>query len=62
MTYKEFKETEEFRLADVITFVNLDGEEMDIDDPYAEELDNLNVAWWNISSGILEIVLNKNGG
>ena len=40
MMFKEFRETEDFKLADVITFVGTDGGELDIDNPDSEDLDN----------------------
>ena len=58
MMFKEFRETEIFKLADVIAFVGTDGEELDIDDPDSEDLDNFDVEDWHKDNGYLEIVLN----
>ena len=58
MMFKEFRETEDFKLADVIAFVRTDGEELDIDDPDSEDLDNFDVEDWHKDNGYLEIVLN----
>ena len=58
MMFKEFRETEGFKFADVITFVGTDGEELDIDNPYSEDLDSLYVEDWHKDNGYLEIVLN----
>ena len=58
MMFKEFRETEDFKLADVITFVETDGEELDIDNPDSEDLDNFDVEDWHKDNGYLEIVLN----
>ena len=35
MMFKEFRETEDFKLADVIAFVGTEGEALDIDNPYS---------------------------
>lgn len=58
MMYEEFRKTEEFLLADVISFVDTNGEELDIDNPYSEELNNFYVEDWHKDNGYLEIVLN----
>ena len=58
MMFEEFRETEDFMLADVIAFVGTDGEERDIDDPDSEDLDNFDVEDWHKDNGYLEIVLN----
>ena len=58
MMFKEFRETEDFKFADVTTFVGTDGEELDIDNPYSEDLDNFDVEDWHKDNGYLEIVLN----
>ena len=58
MMFEEFRETEDFMLADVIAFVGTDGEELDIDDPDSEDLDNFDVEDWHKDNGYLEIVLN----
>ena len=58
MMFKEFRETEDFKFADVITFVDTDGEELDIDNPYSEDLDSFYVEDWHKDNGYLEIVLN----
>ena len=54
MTFKEFKNTEEYLCADVISFVDVNGENCeDID----EVLDNMNVVSFHRDGGYLEIVL-----
>ena len=58
MMFKEFRGTEDFKLADVIAFVGTDGKELDIDDPDSEDLDNFDVEDWHKDNGYLEIVLN----
>ena len=58
MMFEEFKETEDFKLADVIVFVGTDGQELDIDNPYSEDLDSFHVEDWHKYNGYLEIVLN----
>lgn len=58
MMFEEFRETECFKFADVITFIGTDGEELDIDNPYSEDLDSLYVEDWHKDNGYLEIVLN----
>ena len=58
MMFEEFRETEDFKFADVITFVDTDGEELDIDNPYSEDLDSFYVEDWHKDNGYLEIVLN----
>ena len=58
MMFEEFRETEDFKLADVIAFGGTDGEELDIDNPDSEDLDGFNVEDWHKDNGYLEIVLN----
>ena len=58
MMFEEFRETEDFKSADVIAFVGTDGEELDIDNPYSEDLDSFYVENWHKDNGYLEIVLN----
>ena len=58
MMFEEFRETEDFKLADVIAFVGTDGEELDIDNPYSEDLDSFYAEDWHKDGGYLEIVLN----
>ena len=58
MMFEEFRETEDFMLANVIAFVGTDGEELDIDNPYSEYLDSFYVEDWHKDGGYLEIVLN----
>ena len=58
MMFEEFRETEDFKLADVITFVGTDGGELDIDNPYSEDLNGFCVENWHSDNGYLEIVLN----
>ena len=58
MMFEEFREMEDFKLADVIAFVGTDGEELDIDNPYSEDLDSFYVEDWHKDNEYLEIVLN----
>ena len=58
MMFKEFRETEDFKLADVITFVGTDGEELDIDNPDSDDLNGFYVENWHSDNGYLELVLN----
>ena len=58
MMFKGFRETEDFKSADVIAFVGTDGEELDIADPDSEDLDNFDVEDWHKDNGYLKIVLN----
>lgn len=58
MMFEEFRETEDFKLADVVTFVGTDGEELDIGNQYSEDLDSFYVEGWHKDGGYLEIVLN----
>ena len=58
MMFEEFREPEDFQSADVIAFVGTDGEELDIDNPYSEDLDSFYVEDWHKDNGYLEIVLN----
>ena len=58
MTFGEFKNTEEFLIADEISFVDTNGEELDIDDIYDETLQDLCVIETHSDGGYLEIVLN----
>ena len=58
MIFEEFRETEDFKSADVISFVGTYGEELDIDNPYSEDLDSFYVEDWHKDNGYLEIVLN----
>ena len=58
MMFEEFRKTEEFLLADVITFVGTDGKELDIDNPYSDDMNVFDVENWHSDNGHLEIVLN----
>lgn len=58
MMYGEFRETEDFKSADVITFVDTNGEELDIDNLYSDDLNEFYVENWHSDNGQLEIVLN----
>ena len=58
MTFREFKDTEEFLMADEISFVDTNGEELDIDNFDDESLQDFCVIETNNGSGYLEIVLN----
>ena len=60
MTFREFKETEEFLMADVISFVDTNGEELDIgkeDDFDDEALQDFCIVETHSDGGYLEIVL-----
>lgn len=54
MTFKEFKNTDEYLNANVIEFVDTNGENCEDTD---EVLDNMNVVDFHCNSGYLEIVL-----
>ena len=58
MMFEEFRETEDFKSADVIAFVGTDGEELDIDNPYSDDLNGFYGENWHSDNGYLEIVLN----
>lgn len=62
MTFGEFKNTEEYIKADVVSFVDTSGEEMDIDPICDSEdmeiLDNIEVVETHRNGGYLEITLN----
>ena len=62
MTFREFKNTEEYIEADVVSFVGTNGEEMDIepicDSEDMEILDNIEVVETHKDGGYLEITLN----
>ena len=58
MTFGEFRNTEEYIVADVIEFVDTNGEEMDIDNLDDEVLQNIEVVDTYSDGGYLEITLN----
>ena len=62
MTFGEFKRTEEYIEADVVSFVDTNGEELDIDPICDSEdmkiLDNIEVVETYRDGGYLEITLN----
>lgn len=58
MTFGEFRKTEQHLTADEISFVNADGEEMDIDNLNDEMLQDIYVVEAHSSGGHLEIMLN----
>ena len=62
MTFGEFKNTEEYIEADVVSFVDTIGEELDIepicDSENMEILDNIEVVETHKDGGYLEITLN----
>ena len=62
MTFGEFKNTEEYIEADVVSFVDTNGEEMDIepicDSEDMEILDSIEVVETHKDGGYLEITLN----
>ena len=62
MTFGEFKNTDEYIEADVVSFVDTNGEEMDIelicDSEDMEILDNIEVVEIHRDGGYLEITLN----
>lgn len=62
MIFGEFKNTEEYIEADVVSFVDTSGEELDIDpicdDENMEVLNNIKVVETHKEGGYLEITLN----
>lgn len=58
MTFKEFKNTEEYRFADILE-VCVDG--IEVDDNYSEkELEKMNVVHFSCKSGWVSVDLNNN--
>ena len=57
MTFGEFKNTEQYLMADEISFVDINGEEMDIDNLDDEVLQNICVVEAHSKGGYLEIML-----
>lgn len=57
MTFKEFKNTKEYLNADVISFVDIDGEDCEDIEDIDEVLDNMNIVDFHCDGGYLEIVL-----
>ena len=58
MTFGEFRNTEEYIVADVIEFIDTNGEEMDIDNLDDEALQNIEVVDIHSNGSYLEITLN----
>lgn len=58
MTFGEFRNTEQFFMADVISFVDTNGEEMDIDNINEETLQGIEVVEAHSNGGYLEIMIN----
>lgn len=58
MTFREFRNTEQYVNADVISFVDTNGEEMDIDNLDDEVLQDIYVVEVHSNGGHLEITLN----
>lgn len=62
MTFGGFKNTEEYIEADVVSFVDTSGEELDIDpicdSEDMERLDNVEIVETHKDGGYLEIILN----
>lgn len=62
MTFGGFKNTEEYIEADVVSFVDTSGEELDIDPICDSEdmeiLDNVEIVETHKDGGYLEIILN----
>lgn len=58
MTFGKFRNTEEYIVADVIEFVDTNGEKMDIDNLDDEVLQNIEVVDAHSDGGYLEITLN----
>lgn len=58
MTFGEFRNTEEYIVADVIEFIDTNGEEMDIDNLDDEVLQNIEIINIHSDGGYLEITLN----
>ena len=57
ITYKEFKETDIFKSAVIIEFVNSQG--TTLKDIYDKDLDNMIVVDYNYDSGWMEIILRE---
>ena len=57
ITYKEFKETDIFKSAVIIEFVNSKG--TTLNDIYDKDLDNMIVVDYNYDSGWMEIILRE---
>ena len=57
ITYKEFKETDIFKSAVIIEFVNSKG--TTLKDIYDKDLDNMIVVDYNYDSGWMEIILRE---
>lgn len=58
MTFGEFRNTEQYLMADEISFVDTNGEEMDIDNLDDETLQDICVVETHSNGGYLEITLN----
>ena len=58
MTFGEFRNTEQYLMADEISFVDTNGEEMDIDNLDDETLQDICVVKAHSNGGYLEITLN----
>lgn len=58
VTFGDFINTEQYLMADIISFVNTNGEEIEIDDLDDETLQNAWVVETHSSGGYLEIMLN----
>ena len=58
MTFGEFRNTEQFFMANEISFVYTNGEEMDIDNINEETLQGIEVIETHSNGGYLEIMIN----
>lgn len=58
MTFGEFRNTEQYLMADEISFVDTNGEEMDIDNLDDEVLQDICVVEAHSNGGYLEITFN----
>lgn len=58
MTFGEFRNTEEYIVANIIELVDTNGEKMDIDNLNDEVLQNIEVVDTYSDGGYLEITLN----
>ena len=58
MTFEELKNTDEYLMADTISFVDTNGVELDVDNLEDERLNDIWVVDTRFSNGHLEIMLN----
>lgn len=58
MLFRDYKMTDEFLTADVVEFINTNGNELDIDNLEDETLNYFDIEETHKKGGYLEIVLN----